>query len=86
MIFFCAPQSEYWLSTLARNCKENVNIVAGFTNYDDDAPDFWRFEHFLYVMLSYARSTKKELHTPGIQMPYYLKKMNFLQKKVLEEI
>ena len=55
---FCAPQSNHWLSALARNCKEKVNLVMGYTNYDDEAPDFWRFERF-YISCYLMREAQK---------------------------
>jgi hypothetical protein len=77
---FCAPQSEYWLSTLARNCKENVNIVAGFTNYDDDAPDFWRFEHF-YMSCYLMREAQKGIAYAWNSNALLFKKDEFLAEE-----
>ena len=77
---FCAPQSEFWLSTLARNCKENVNIVAGFTTYDDDAPDFWRFEHF-YMSCYLMREAQKGNAYAWNSNALLLKKDEFLAEE-----
>lgn len=55
---FCAPQSDQWLATLARNCTDDVNLVAGYTTYEEGTSDFWRFEHFLtscYLMRAAQR-------------------------------
>ena len=77
---FCVPQSEYWLSALARNCNENVNIVAGYTNYDDDAPDFWRFEHF-YMSCYLMREAQKGTAYAWNSNALLFKKDEFLAKE-----
>ncbi|WP_028896098.1 glycosyltransferase [Prevotella sp. HUN102] len=43
---FCAPQSDQWLKVLARHCEDRRNLVIGYTRYEDETPDFWRFERF----------------------------------------
>lgn len=49
----CYPTSTHWLSTMASNCHEGVNLVYGYTRYDDDTSDFWHFERLhtdLYLL------------------------------------
>lgn len=39
-----APVSDQWLSTMARNCQNGIDIVTGYSNFDNDAPLYCRFE------------------------------------------
>lgn len=57
---FCAPQSKDWLAALAQNCTAENNLVGGFTQYDEFASDFWRFERFhtdCYLMREVQKGT-----------------------------
>lgn len=40
----CHPSSDQWLSTMARHCGKDTDIVIGYTNYNDESSDFRRFE------------------------------------------
>lgn len=40
------PTSEHWLSTMARNCKTGIDLVIGYSRYDEDAHLYQRFERF----------------------------------------
>jgi len=49
----CEPQSGKWLSFMARNCSNDKDIVLGYSNYDAEAPRYYRFERLrtaLYLM------------------------------------
>ena len=39
-----APVSDKWIATMAANCADGTDNVAGYTNYTDEATDFQRFE------------------------------------------
>ena len=32
----CTPLSDQWLKTMARNCSDGIDMVYGYTNYDED--------------------------------------------------
>ena len=40
----CHPASDKWLSTMASHCTDKTDIVIGYSNYNDEATDFRRFE------------------------------------------
>ena len=40
----CVPQSTKWLTTMSRNCNEEISIITGYCNYNLDAPGYYRFE------------------------------------------
>ena len=75
---FCAPQSEHWLSALARNCKENINLVVGYTIYDKEASDFWRFERF-YLSCYLMREAQKATAYAWNSNALLFKKSEFLE-------
>jgi len=40
----CHPTSELWLQSMASACEDDADIVMGYSNYDDESNDFWRFD------------------------------------------
>ena len=43
----CRPNGEGWLSALATHCTDGTDIVLGYTNYEQDAKRYYRFERLL---------------------------------------
>ncbi|WP_025065716.1 glycosyltransferase [Hoylesella enoeca] len=41
---FCVPTSEKWLETLAHNFQNDKHLVIGYTGFDDETPDYYKFE------------------------------------------
>ena len=41
---FCAPSGNRWLATLARHLDESHNLVIGYSNFDNEAKPYYRFE------------------------------------------
>lgn len=41
---YCHPASDEWLKAIAGKCTESTNLVLGYTQYDDEASAFSRFE------------------------------------------
>lgn len=39
-----SPSSDQWLKAMGRHCSEKRNLIVGYTRYDDETPDFRRFE------------------------------------------
>ena len=56
----CYPTSTHWLSTMAGNCRDGVNLVYGYTRYDANTPDFWRFER-LHTDLYLLREAQRHI-------------------------
>lgn len=55
----CFPTGDNWLQALARNCQEGKELVVGYTRYEDETPDYRRFErHYLarYFMREYQHN------------------------------
>lgn len=52
----CKPESDQWLTTMARNCDKDANLVLGHTRYEEDTPAFRRYERF-YKGLYLKRET-----------------------------
>ena len=42
----CFPTGDNWLKALARNCQEEKELVVGYTRYEDETPDYRRFERY----------------------------------------
>lgn len=40
----CKPISDKWLSTMARNCNKDTDIVIGYSNYSNEAKPYIRFK------------------------------------------
>lgn len=40
----CQPASDQWLKRMARHCQDTTDMVMGYTNYDEEASDYQRFE------------------------------------------
>lgn len=40
----CAPVSDTWLMEMAKNFDDNTNLVLGYSNYAEDANQYYRFE------------------------------------------
>ncbi|MCR5077018.1 MAG: glycosyltransferase [Prevotella sp.] len=45
----CTPPSDRWLESLARNCTSDKDLIIGYTRYDEDTPDYMRFERFYHT-------------------------------------
>ena len=41
------PNSDQWLKTMARNCTTGTDIIIGYSNFNDEASDYKRFERLL---------------------------------------
>ena len=55
----CFPTGDNWLQAIARNCQEGKELVVGYTRYEDETPDYRRFErHYLarYFMREYQHN------------------------------
>lgn len=55
-----APVSDQWLATMARNCQNDIDIVTGYSNFDNDAPLYCRFER-LQTECYQLRETQKHI-------------------------
>lgn len=54
----CAPASDKWLQSIARNIDDNTNLVVGYSNYKDDVKPYRRFirlREACYYLRSAAR-------------------------------
>ncbi len=54
------PQSDQWLKAMARNCSAETDIIIGYSNFNDEASDYKRFERLLaqcYIMREAQRHT-----------------------------
>lgn len=40
------PDTDKWLKTMAAHCRDGVNLVLGYTQYDEETPSYYRFERF----------------------------------------
>ena len=40
----CAPFSDNWLKTIANHCDDDKNLLIGYSNYDNEARPYYRFE------------------------------------------
>lgn len=40
----CCPESDGWLEAISKYCDENTDIVLGYTNYQADSGQYYRFE------------------------------------------
>ncbi|MBR5656663.1 MAG: glycosyltransferase [Prevotella sp.] len=40
----CAPFSDKWLKTIANHCDDDKNLLIGYSNYDNEAKPYYRFE------------------------------------------
>ena len=55
----CYPTNDNWLQAIARNCKENKELVVGYTRYEEETPAYRQFErHYIarYIMREYQRN------------------------------
>ena len=55
----CYPTNDNWLQAIARNCKENKELVVGYTHYEEETPAYRQFErHYIarYIMREYQRN------------------------------
>jgi len=55
----CYPTNDSWLQAIARNCKENKELVVGYTHYEEETPAYRQFErHYIarYIMREYQRN------------------------------
>ena len=56
----CSPFSQLWLKTIAQHCDDSKNLIIGYSNYDNDAKPYYRFERLqtmCYLMRKAMRST-----------------------------
>ena len=54
------PASDQWLLTMARNCHDDKDIVIGYSNFNDEATHYQRFERLLcqrYILREAQRRT-----------------------------
>ncbi|MCR4854113.1 MAG: glycosyltransferase, partial [Prevotella sp.] len=54
------PASDQWLQIMARNCQDDKDIVVGYSNFNDEATDYQRFERLLcqrYILREAQRGT-----------------------------
>ncbi len=57
---YCRPQSDKWLSTMVRNCNEDVNLIIGYTKYSDESKIFYHLQRVMtefYLMREAQKST-----------------------------
>ena len=55
----CYPTNDNWLQAIARNCKENKELVVGYTRYEEETPAYRQFERQYiarYIMREYQRN------------------------------
>lgn len=56
----CVPSSDQWLKHMARHATTGTDLVIGYSNYDDEATDFQRFERLVsqrYILRKAQRGT-----------------------------
>ncbi len=56
----CTPYSDNWLKTIASHCSEEHNLLIGYSNYDNEAKSYYRFERLqtsCYLLRKAMRST-----------------------------
>lgn len=73
----CKPITSKWLETLAKNCTEDRNLIVGYTKYDDDTPDFWKFER-LQTTCYLAREYQKGMGYRSITNALLFRKSEFI--------
>lgn len=56
----CTPHTDQWLTTMARNCKEDINIVMGYSAYGEDVKSYLRFAH-IYKELYLLRKAQQSI-------------------------
>ena len=57
---YCTPYSDNWLKTIASHCSEEHNLLIGYSNYDNEAKPYYRFERLqtmCYLLRKAMRST-----------------------------
>lgn len=55
----CYPTNDNWLQAIAINCKEDKELVVGYTRYEEETPAYRQFErHYIarYIMREYQRN------------------------------
>ena len=40
----CTPVSDQWIAAMAANCRDGIDMVTGYSNFNDNAPLYCRFE------------------------------------------
>ena len=55
----CQPASNQWLKLMARNCKDDKELVIGYTAYDNNTSDYRRFERLHTAMYLMREDVKK---------------------------
>lgn len=56
----CRPQSDIWLKTLASHMDSNANLIMGYSNYNSDTKQYYRFARLrteCYLMRQAERTT-----------------------------
>lgn len=56
----CRPDSDQWLTAMARHMDKDANLVIGYSNYEANTPSFYRFDrlrHDCYILRYAQRST-----------------------------
>lgn len=56
----CTPYSNNWLKTIANHCTEDHNLLIGYSNYDNEAKPYYRFERLqtmCYLLRKAMQST-----------------------------
>lgn len=79
----CRPLTDKWLTTMARNCTEDINLVIGYSNYSASAKPYPRFERLrdeLYCMRRAVKGTA--LRTSGNNLMF--RKSDFMERRGFE--
>jgi len=61
----CVPVSAQWLSLMAARCEEGIDMVMGYSNYDDDATDYQRMERALAQRRLLSETRRRAYRTEG---------------------
>lgn len=54
----CYPTDDRWLDAIARECDDSRELAIGYSNYDDDTNDFYRFNRFINNMYALRKAAK----------------------------
>lgn len=53
---WCLPDSDKWIENIAKECKDDKDIVLGYTHFEEDVPSRWHYEHLRNALYDMNRA------------------------------
>ena len=75
----CIPVNDQWLTTLSRYCENDTDIVCGYTGYQDEAKDYWKFERLLQNCYQLKRPYRYEGNNLAFRKSLFMEHNGFLK-------